>query len=228
MISSSAASPASLWARSITTVAVPPPGSGSVQTFIRPGLFSAGANSRSPVATCSGVNPSARVAEATARVFSTLTRLRPAKVIGTSTTGTTGSGSWPASSTATQPSSTVVTRPPASSTTRADGESGSMVNTQTWARVPSRMAKVRGSSAFSTQTPVGLVILVITALTSASWSRVSMPPRPRWSALMLVTTETSLYATPTPRRRMPPRAVSVTASCTPGSLSTCPAPLGPE
>ena len=37
---------------------------------------------------------------------------------------------------------------------------------------------------------------------------------------MLVTTDTSFQATPTPRRRIPPRAVSVTASCTPGCRST--------
>ncbi len=43
-----------------------------------------------------------------------------------------------------------------------------------------------------------------------------------------MTTETSLYATPIPRRRIPPRAVSVTASWIPGWASTCPAPLGPE
>ena len=195
--------------------------------FIRPG-FSAGVNVRSPSATSATVKPSASAADVAARAFSTLTRLNPASVIGTSVTSTTGSGSLPGRSTAIQPSSTVVTRPPASITARPFGESGSRVNTQTGAFVPSRMAKVRGSSAFSTHHPVGLVILVITAFTSASWSSVSMPPRPRWSAEMLVTTETSLNATPTPRRRIPPRAVSVTASSIPGYDSTRPAPLGPE
>ena len=48
MISSRASRPASLCARSITTVAAPPPGSGSVQTFIRPGLFSAGVELAQP------------------------------------------------------------------------------------------------------------------------------------------------------------------------------------
>ncbi len=136
--------------------------------FIRPGLFSPGRKLLSPSATCSTLNPSASVAEVTASTFSTLTRLSPARVIGTSTTWMTGSGSRPPCSTQTQPSSTVVIRPPASSTVRPDGESGSRLNTQTLALVPSRMAKVRGSSAFSTHQPVGLVILVITALTSAS------------------------------------------------------------
>ena len=45
---------------------------------------------------------------------------------------------------------------------------------------------------------------------------------------MLVTTETSLTAVPTPRSRMPPRAVSVTATCTLGSSSTRAAPPGPD
>ncbi|HJQ86676.1 MAG TPA: hypothetical protein VJ820_04345 [Propionibacteriaceae bacterium] len=49
---------------------------------------------------------------------------------------------------------------------------------------------------------------------------------PRWSALMLVTTEMSLYATPTPRRKIPPRAVSVTANSTTGWRSPRPAPPG--
>ena len=44
-----------------------------------------------------------------------------------------------------------------------------------------------------------------------------MPCRPRWSALTLVTTDTSLRVTPMPLSRIPPRAVSVTASSTPGS-----------
>ena len=35
--------------------------------------------------------------------------------------------------------------------------------------------------------------LKMTALTSAIWSRVSIPSTPRWSALRLVTTETSSY-----------------------------------
>ena len=39
-----------------------------------------------------------------------------------------------------------------------------------------------------------------------------MPWRPRWSAETLVTTETSLRVSPMPLSRMPPRAVSVTAS----------------
>ena len=45
---------------------------------------------------------------------------------------------------------------------------------------------------------------------------------------MFVTTETSLDAVPTPRSRMPPRAVSVTATVTRGSASTRPAPPGPD
>lgn len=156
-ISNSACRPASLWARSISTLASPS-GTGTVQTFIRPGLSAPGSKARSPSAICSTVRPIASAAEVTAKVFSTFTRLSPANVIGTSITGTTGSGSAPGCSTATQPSITVVTRPPASMTVRPAGEFGSMVNTHTRALVPSRMAKVRGSSAFSTHQPVGRVI----------------------------------------------------------------------
>src|SRR6476619_4947022 len=86
------------------------------------------------------------------------------------------------------------------------------------------MARTSGSSALSTVQPFGLVIRASTDLTSASCSMVCTPSRPRWSALMLVTTETSLTAVPTPRSRMPPRAVSVTATCTDGSASTRAAP----
>ena len=71
----------------------------------------------------------------------------------------------------------------------------------------------RGSSPLRTAQPSLRVIRGTTPLTSASWSRVSMPCRPRWSADTLVTTETSLRVSPMPLSRMPPRAVSVTASC---------------
>jgi hypothetical protein len=91
MISSKASSPASLWARSITTLAVPST-TGTVQMFIRPGLFPPGEKFLSPSATCSTVKPRASVAEVAASTFSTLTLLSPARVIGTSTTGTTGTG----------------------------------------------------------------------------------------------------------------------------------------
>ncbi len=127
-----------------------------------------------------------------------------------------------------QPSITVVARPPSASTVRIDGESGSREKTQHFAGEPRRIANVRGSSPFTTHQPRDRVILVITAFTSASWSIVSMPPSPRWSAVMFVTTDTSLYKTPTPRRRMPPRAVSVTASCSPRRLRIFAAPPGPE
>ena len=131
-------------------------------------------------------------------------------------------------STATQPSITVVARPPVLSTSRIAGESGSRENTHGWALITLRIAKTRGSSAFSTAQPSLRVIRGTTALTSASWSRVSMPCRPRWSAETLVTTETSLRVRPMPLSRMPPRAVSVTANSTFSWASTRPAPLGPE
>ncbi len=86
MISSRASSPASLCARSITTVAAPSfigsagPASGTVKRFIRPGLCSAsGRKVRSPSTTVSRGIPAASAADAAARVFSTLKRDRPAE-----------------------------------------------------------------------------------------------------------------------------------------------------
>ena len=216
MISSSASSPASLWARSMTTVASPPV-TGTVNRFIRPGLCSAsGRNERRPSTTVSRGIPAARAAEAAASVFSTLNRDRPASVIGTSTSSTRGSGSAPGRSTETQPSMTVVARPRSSSVSRIAGEFGSREKTHGRALITLRIAKTRGSSPFSTAQPRRRVIRGTTAFTSASWSRVSIPCRPRWSALTLVTTDTSLRVSPIPLSRIPPRAVSVTANSTPG------------
>ena len=67
MISSSASSPASLCARSITTVK-----SRTVYMFIRPGLFSPGVNELRPSITAPRGNPSPSAAEAAASAFSTL------------------------------------------------------------------------------------------------------------------------------------------------------------
>ena len=172
--------------------------------------------------------PIARAADAAANVFSTLKRDNPASVIGTSTSSTSGSASELGVSTETQPSITVVARPPWPSTSRIAGESGSRENTHGWAWMTCRIAKTRGSSALSTAQPPLRVMCGTTALTSASWSSVSMPWSPRWSALTLVTTETSLRVSPMPLSRMPPRAVSVTAISTSLWASTRPAPLGPE
>ncbi len=126
MTSSSASSPASLWARSMTTDTLP-----TEKKFIRPGLCSAsGRNVRSPSITTARGIPIASAAEAAASVFSTLNRDSPASVIGTSTSSTSGSGSAFGASTATQPSITVVARPPPlPSTSRIAGESGSRENT---------------------------------------------------------------------------------------------------
>jgi hypothetical protein len=122
----------------------------------------------------------------------------------------------------------VTALPPSLSTWRTEGDSGWREKTTARADADSRIAKVLGSSPLSTTQPSGRTTRVMTALTSASWSTVSTPCSPRWSALTLVTTETSVCVTPIPRSRMPPRAVSVTASCTRGSSSTVAAPLGPE
>ncbi len=131
MISSSASSPASLCARSTTTVT-----SSTVKKFIRPGLCSAsGWKVRSPSTTVARGMPTASAAEAAARVFSTLNRDSPARVIGTSTSSTSGSASPSGVSTATQPSITVVARPPAESVSRIAGESGSRENTHGWALI---------------------------------------------------------------------------------------------
>ncbi len=229
MISTIAPRPTSLCARSITTeVAGRSARAGRVKKFIRPGLCSAsGVKSRSPATTSARPMPTARAAEAAARAFSTLNRDSPHSVIGTSTSSTSGSGSAPGSITQIQSSITVVTRPPRSSASRTAGPSGSRVKTQTRARVVARIACTRGSSALSTAQPSLRVIRATTALTSASWSTVSMPCSPRWSAVTLVTTETSLWVRPMPLSRIPPRAVSVTARSTP-SASTRPAPDGPE
>jgi hypothetical protein len=66
MISNNASNPASLWARSITTL-ITPLGTERVEMFIRPGLSWLGSKERRPSATCSTENLNARVAEATAR-----------------------------------------------------------------------------------------------------------------------------------------------------------------
>ena len=154
MISSRASRPASLWARSITTVAAPPPGSGSVQTFIRPGLFSAGANSRSPVGHLLGgeaqgqrrrghgqgvlhVDP-AQAGQGHRHVDHRHDRQRVLAVL---------EHGHPAVQHRGHPAPGVQHRP------GRTASRGRRLNTQTWARVPSRMAKVRGSSAFSTQPP---------------------------------------------------------------------------
>ena len=171
--------------------------------------------------------PAARAADAAARVFSTLKRDSPASVIGTSTSSTSGSASAPALRMETQPSMTVVARPPASRTSRIAGEDGSRENTHGWATIVGRIARTRGSSPFRTAQPPLRVILGTTPLTSASWSSVSMPCSPRWSAVTLVTTETSLRVRPMPLSRIPPRAVSVTANSTFLWARTRPAPLGP-
>ena len=72
MISNIASSPASLWARSITTVTSPSE-TGTVKQFIRPGLCSAsGRKERSPATTTSRGMPTASAAEAAASAFSTL------------------------------------------------------------------------------------------------------------------------------------------------------------
>ena len=105
-------------------------------------------------------------------------------------------------------SRTVMARPPASIDSRSAGSSARRENTHGLALVPARMAQTRGSSPLSTAQPPGRVALVTMALTSASWSTVSMPCRPRWSADTLVTTLTSLAATPMPLSSIPPRAVS--------------------
>ena len=124
---------------------------------------------------------------------------------------------------------TVVARPPPwLSTSRTAGESGSRLKIHGWAWITDCMASTRGSSPLSTAQPSLRVIRGTTDFTSASWSTVSMPWRPRWSAVTLVTTETSLRVMPMPLSRMPPRAVSVTASSTPSRPSARAAPDGPE
>ena len=66
------------------------------------------------------------------------------------------------------------------------------------ARVERRISQTRGSSALSTAQPSRFVMRTTVPLTSASSSSVSMPCRPRWSALTLVTTLTSFAVVPDP------------------------------
>ena len=114
---------------------------GRVKKFIRPGLCSAsGRNVSSPSTTFARGIPIAKAAEAAARVFSTLKRESPARVIGTSISSTSGSGSASGVSTEIQPSITVVARPPLESVSRIAGESGSRENTHGCALIVERIA----------------------------------------------------------------------------------------
>ena len=119
-------------------------------------------------------------------------------------------------------------RPPELMDSHRAGDAGSRLKAHGLALMRKRMAQTRGSSPLSTTQPWGFVTVVTIALTSASWSRVSMPCRPRWSALTLVTTLTSLAVTPMPLRSMPPRAVSRMPMSRPGVSRTPRAPAGPE
>ena len=102
-----------------------------------------------------------------------------------------------------------------------------MEKNATWARTRRAIAATSGSSALSTTQPPGFVIRAITALTSASSGSVWMPWRSRWSALMLVSTLASLDSYPTPRSRIPPRAVSRTATSRSRRARIWSAPPGP-
>ena len=83
-----------------------------------------------------------------------LKRDSPARVIGTSTSSTSGSGSAPGARTVIQPSMTVVARPPPwPSTSRTAGESGSRLKIHGWAEITDCIASTRGSSPLSTAQP---------------------------------------------------------------------------
>ena len=70
---------------------------------------------------------------------------------------------------------TVIARPWWLSASRSAGDSGSRLNTNGRPDEPARIAITRGSSPLRTVQPDGLVTWVTIALTSASWSTVSMP-----------------------------------------------------
>ena len=91
-----------------------------------------------------------------------------------------------------------------------------------------RIDRTWGSSALRTAKPFLGTASTTTALTAASWARVSIPRRPRWSGATLVTTATSLRSYPRPSRSMPPRATSMTAKSTRGFMSTIRADFGPD
>ena len=83
------------------------------------------------------------------------------------------------------------------------------------------MAATCGSLAFSTAAPSLATASTIARLTTANCSIVSMSDSPRWSpSPMFVTTATSQRSKPSPARRIPPRAVSSTATSTAGFIST--------
>ena len=84
------------------------------------------------------------------------------------------------------------------------------------------------NSAFWTTRPVPATAFDTTIFTSASASRSSIPYSPRWSLATLVTSAARARATPSPRRRMPPRATSRIPTSTRRSRSTVRAPFGPE
>ena len=196
---------------------------------MRPGLSEAsGRKVRRPSMTAARSMPRASAAAVAASTLATLWRDSPLIVMGTSTTDMSRSGTPESVRTVTRSSRTVIARPPSPKASRMAGELASREKTHGMAGEPVRIAQTRGSSPLSTVHPSGRVARVMMALTSASWSMVSTPWRPRWSADTLVTTDTSLCETPSPLRSKPPRAVSRMPISTPGALSTPRAPAGPE
>ena len=116
------------------------------------------------------------------------------------------------------PSSMQAAIPPAArcAATRALPPSASVEKSTTSPAVRSPIAYTRSSSALRMACPSRFTTAGIVAFTSASCSSVLMPRSPRWSALTLSTTPTSQSSKPSPARRMPPRAVSSTATSTVG------------
>ncbi len=180
----------------------------------------------SPFTTARSGSPIASAADAACIAFITLWRETPAIVTGMSISSSSGRDDEP-SSTVIQPSSGTVARPPSARVSRIAGCQGSSEQSQGRPVASRRIERTRGSSAFSTSHPSGRVIRVTVAFTSASWSIVWIPWRPRWSSDTFVTTATSLWSTPIPRSRMPPRAVSRTATSG-RSASARAAPPNPE
>src|SRR6266511_3706050 len=232
----SSAAPTGVAPRSCSQAATSARSAWQVRAQTSPGRDSSSSASRAPSSVGKAGRPSATAAlgrptpspaAIAARALATPAEEIPASVTGASTTGRSRSPPSP-SSTARSPPTTVAARAPSASAARSAAPDGSSANRNGRARQRARMASTRGSWGFSTPAPGGRVPRTTAAFTSASSSRVSTPPSPRWSTAMLVTTATSLWATPRPRRRMPPRAVSSTASSTPCWASTRLAPPGPD
>jgi hypothetical protein len=195
--------PSGLWAKSITASAP----FGRRQVFIRPGLSRTdGCSVRRPLLTYAGGTPNARAANVAQSAFSTLWRAVPPNVSGIS-----ASGMLP------PPTCRCV----ASAQPCAAGPCPGGLLRKVRTTMSGRRCNTRGSTAEIGPDSAGTMSVpprrspsARISFTRAIVSRSSMPHSPRCSWVTLVTTATSAPSTTSPRRQMPPRAVSSTATWT--------------